>query len=667
MGEEGFSAVRPCSRGVVQRGSLPTTPVLRLAVLCVTAAACACAVVNVFSGPGTRAPVQASLSAEDEAAQIIDSASASADADQDAFVNEVLSGNGERHGQFLRHQCVTRCDDAHVCCHFVFFQSFWSSDSAFMVPCTCTLMHMHVGPTPYSLFIHPEAKQIIRTASSVAIGKGGDTTGLTDADGKAIVSDAVSALATGASATTASSQPELNAPTPVVAADSGSQASAYHEEASRIISTAKINYKQKLEDEHEIDGAPDGLGRGRAAANYLTCYQLGGVQFDTTCCSAECGHCSGGGRDSAEPCMNRGYPLRSTAWAEDNCCSPNDFPQPQTPPLKGISADCATSDPPCKCMSKEVCRPLPAGALAGAAQAPAGVSDAADQTAAPPLGEHNVWGTQMGEGIDPDSPRAASLLKESYKNSIFGDAPLGEPAVSEPKVVAKRRDGDAQKSIAKGTETDGVGGEKEGSIRESGEAIGTGSGESETSGGEAQGVQPAKGVGHEGLAKAGAAAFSADTFKKISKGKGQVAPEDIAEEFGNGEVGEAETAAAKWWNNCFLMPEKCPHYPPSKAAGAIVPWGNTGAPPPPPASHSPDLGLPALSKPKRPTVQVKASVPGAEAADWATGKASTAHLISRPGFQRDFAITDFSDNGAKPGEGIVVDTSADYAFVGGDP
>ena len=85
MGEEGFSAVRPCSRGVVQRGSLPTTPVLRLAVLCVTAAACACAVVNVFSGPGTRAPVQASLSAEDEAAQIIDSASASADADQDAL------------------------------------------------------------------------------------------------------------------------------------------------------------------------------------------------------------------------------------------------------------------------------------------------------------------------------------------------------------------------------------------------------------------------------------------------------------------------------------------------------------------------------------------------------------------------------------------------------
>lgn len=107
MGEEGFSAVRPCSRGVVQRGSLPNTPVLRLAVLCVTAAACACAVVNVFSSPGTGVPVQASLSAEDEAAQIIDSASASADADQDAFVNEVLSGNGERHGQFRCHQCVT--------------------------------------------------------------------------------------------------------------------------------------------------------------------------------------------------------------------------------------------------------------------------------------------------------------------------------------------------------------------------------------------------------------------------------------------------------------------------------------------------------------------------------------------------------------------------------
>ena len=205
-----------------------------------------------------------------------------------------------------------------VTCH-----SFWPSDSAFIVvPCTCTLLHMLVGPNPSSRFIHPEAKQIIRTASSVAIGKGGDTTGLTDADGKDIVSDALSALATGASATTVSSQPKLDTPTPVVAADSGSQASAYHEEASRIISTAKVNYKQKLEDEHEIDGAPDGLGRGRATANYLTCYQLGGVQFDTFCCSAECGHCSGGGRDSAEPCMNRGYPLRSTAWAEDNCCSP---------------------------------------------------------------------------------------------------------------------------------------------------------------------------------------------------------------------------------------------------------------------------------------------------------------------------------------------------------
>ena len=34
--------------------------------------------------------------------------------------------------------------------------------------------------------------------------------------------------------------------------------------------------------------------------------------------------------------------------------------------------------------------------------------------------------------------------------------------------------------------------------------------------------------------------------------------------------------------------------------------------------------------------------------------------------KRDFAITDYADNGAKTGEGIVVDTSADYAFVGGN-
>ena len=28
-------------------------------------------------------------------------------------------------------------------------------------------------------------------------------------------------------------------------------------------------------------------------SNYLTCYQLGGVQFDTYCCTSECGTCAG--------------------------------------------------------------------------------------------------------------------------------------------------------------------------------------------------------------------------------------------------------------------------------------------------------------------------------------------------------------------------------------
>lgn len=56
-------------------------------------------------------------------------------------------------------------------------------------------------------------------------------------------------------------------------------------------------------------------------------------------------------------------------------------------------------------------------------------------------------------------------------------------------------------------------------------------------------------------------------------GNGEVTAQDVATAFGNGVVGEADVAAAKWWNDCYLMPEKCPHYPPSKAVGALIPWG----------------------------------------------------------------------------------------------
>jgi len=125
-----------------------------------------------------------------------------------------------------------------------------------------------------------EAYRIIRSASLPALQRGGDTTGLVSSEGKSIVDSALNALAslTAAASPTTPQAPQTataQAPpaTPAVTAGaftptvpagpslgqaSTSDPGGYHAEAARIIRTAKDYYKQRLLDEREIDGAPDG-------------------------------------------------------------------------------------------------------------------------------------------------------------------------------------------------------------------------------------------------------------------------------------------------------------------------------------------------------------------------------------------------------------------------
>ena len=123
-----------------------------------------------------------------------------------------------------------------------------------------------------------EAYKIIRSASLPALGRGGDTTGLVSSEGKSIVSSAIDALARFTALPSVASPAASPAATPaaqtagefiptVPASPSQASISAslgisdpdgYHSEAVRIIRTAKTYYKQRLLDEKEIDGAPDG-------------------------------------------------------------------------------------------------------------------------------------------------------------------------------------------------------------------------------------------------------------------------------------------------------------------------------------------------------------------------------------------------------------------------
>jgi len=350
--------------------------------------------------------------------------------------------------------------------------------------------------------------------------------------------------------------PQHSAPPPSVpVAPSGSSVAAfvfggYHEEADSIIAQANDHYQQKLEDAEETgsvyclywykstntdtedaDGAPDGLGRGRAAGQYLTCYQLGGVQSGRYCCNAQCGTCSGGGRGSADPCMQRGPDwFRSYAWGQANCCSPADGVS------YGITASCETHDPPCICASKEECRAL-AAASSSAPIAPASpsaiVSQSSSQSASSGVdlggnlaaagspaatalkwrspSEDNIWGG-LGEGMDADSPKAAYILAQNFNSSIFGHGPLGLPAVATGGDVGSG--GGASSGDGTGT---------------SGSSSSSNSGD----GGGGGGVSGSKGGGNEAagggagdvvLVKRGAARFSAETFGVMdTHGTGKIA------------------------------------------------------------------------------------------------------------------------------------------------
>ena len=390
----------------------------------------------------------------------------------------------------------------------------------------------------------------------------------------------------------------------------GSGARGYHGEADRIINGAQVAYNQRLEDAAHVDGEADGLGRKRAMSVYLTCDQLGGVQFGEYCCTRECGTCSGGGAEAADPCMDRGNPWRGRAWGEMNCCGAADFPLPRPSPPKWIIGDCDVTGPPCKCSNTVRCRE----------STPSESESGGNVKAAPPTtlkaqqAQPNAW-AGMSDASDPDSPKASVSVAEGFTNSIFANRRPGLPAV-----------GGGRAGGSGGTGGTGAGAAANGGGGGKADARGRGAG--------VGGVEESEGGG-EGFhthasvslplppgpwSKANLASIDADKNGKVMASTGNDTP------------GQEDEAAAAWWNGCWLMPEKCPHYSPEKAIGASVPWGNPpslappppppGVPPPPPPPPPPPTTTPP------PPAQVSAQVEGARQ-NWPTGMPS-AHPM-RPG------------------------------------
>ncbi|EKX43784.1 hypothetical protein GUITHDRAFT_110239 [Guillardia theta CCMP2712] len=209
--------------------------------------------------------------------------------------------------------------------------------------------------------------------------------------------------------------------------------------------------------------------------------------------------------------------------------------------------------------------------------------------------DENAW-KDLNESTDADAPGAVARLKDEFKHSIFGrgsSKKSSTPSIPSPLDIINA----ALASNSGSSGQAGVGGQSAG-------ATGGGAGL-----GGSGGAGGSSGSGSGGQGAAGGAA---------SEEKKQ---------------GGASADPNAWWNDCFLLPELCPHYPMSSA---------------------PDWYI----------AKMKAKEAGGG------GNSSNPVGLSPPrdhdkNVSNIVAISDDVDNGASgKGEKIFIDTSADDFFVG---
>mmetsp|Transcript_13127 Transcript_13127/g.30174 ORF Transcript_13127/g.30174 Transcript_13127/m.30174 type:complete len:394 (+) Transcript_13127:33-1214(+) len=208
--------------------------------------------------------------------------------------------------------------------------------------------------------------------------------------------------------------------------------------------------------------------------------------------------------------------------------------------------------------------------------------------------DENAW-KDLNASTDADAPGAVARLKDEFEHSIFG---IGSPKKSSVSSLPSPLD------IISA-------------------ALGASSGPGQS--GQAGGGGQSRGGGNAGASSQSQVGGSGDSGNGGSDGNGGKSSEQ--------KKNSADTDPNAWWNDCYLLPELCPHYP---------------------LSSAPDWYLAKLQA-------MNASAAGTPSGSQGFSSPS----ISAKNVSSVVAISDDVDNGATgKGEKIIIDTSADDFFVG---